>query len=133
AGGNSNTCSQSVTVVDNQAPTITCPANITTNAASGQCSISGLALGVPATSDNCGVASVTSNAPAQFAVGTNAVIWTVVDMHGNSNSCTQTIIVRDLQPPTITCPANITTNTPAGQCAISLALVSPATSDNAGV
>src|SRR2546425_3139507 len=131
--GNTNGCQQTVTVIDNQPPTISCPANITTNASPGQCSITGLNLGVPATNDNCGVASVTSNAPAQFAVGTNVVIWTVVDVHGNSNSCTQTIIVRDLQPPSITCPANITTNTPPGQCAITgLNLAPPTTNDNCG-
>ena len=54
----------------------------------GQCYATGVALGTPTTADNCGVASVTNNAPAQFPVGTTTVTWTVTDNHGkNGNLC----------------------------------------------
>ena len=53
---------QQVIVVDNQPPSLTCPAAVTVNADSGLCSASGVSLGVPAsTNDNCGVATVVNN------------------------------------------------------------------------
>ena len=134
--GNTATCTQTVTVVDTQNPTITCPANVTNVPAdAGQCYATGVALGTPTTGDNCGVATVTNNAPAQFPVGTTNVIWTVTDIHGNTATCTQTVTVVDTQNPTITCPANVT-NVPAdaGQCyATGVALGTPTTGDNCGV
>ncbi|MEZ5021016.1 MAG: hypothetical protein R2756_13040 [Bacteroidales bacterium] len=48
-------------------PTITCPADVlNVPADAGQCYATGVALGSPTTADNCGVATVTNNAPAQF-------------------------------------------------------------------
>ena len=47
----------------------------------------------PVTSDNCGVLSVTNDAPATFPVGITTVTWTVNDIHGNSNTCQQTVTV----------------------------------------
>src|SRR5207247_11128977 len=50
---NQSTCTQQVIVVDNQAPSITCPADVTVSADAGLCSASGVALGTPAsTNDN---------------------------------------------------------------------------------
>ena len=130
------TCSQTVQVVDTQAPTITCPANLTNVPASaGSCFATGVSLGTPVTADNCGVASVTNNAPAQFPLGTTTVTWTVTDNAGLTATCSQTVQVVDSQPPTITCPANLT-NIPAnaGVCyATGVALGTPVTSDNCGV
>ena len=132
--GNSATSTQSVTVVDDQLPTITCPASISTNADPGQCFANGVSLGSPATADNCAVANVTNNAPATFPVGTNAVTWTVTDVHGNSNTCAQTVVIVDNQPPAISCPLNVTVATAAGQCfASAVALGSPLTTDNCAV
>src|SRR5207249_4238870 len=79
----------------------------------GQCYASGVTLGNPASSDNCGGAvAVTNNAPAAFPNGTNAVIWTATDSCGNSSTSTQQVIVVDNQPPLISCPAHILTNAP---------------------
>src|SRR5207249_1969383 len=109
-------CAFTVTVRDTQLPTITCPADVTVNANAGTCIATGVALGNPAASDNCGAVTVTSNAPAQFPVGTNLVSWTATDNGGNTATCQQRVIVRDIQGPSITCPANITVNAAAGQC-----------------
>jgi hypothetical protein len=77
----------------------------------------GVALGKPATADNCGVASVTNDAPSAFPVGTTTVTWTVTDVNGNSTMATQIVIVsrkgNQLPVVTITSPANGTTY-PAG-------------------
>ena len=126
----------SVFIGDITDPTITCPANVTNVPANaGQCYATGVALGTPTTADNCGVATVTNNAPVQFPVGTTTVIWTVTDNNGRTATCNQTVTVVDTQNPTITCPANVT-NVPAnaGQCyATGVALGTPTTADNCGV
>jgi len=62
----------------------------------GQCyaSLANVPLGAPVASDNSGSVSITSNAPAQFPIGTNTVTWTATDPSGNTNSCVQLVIVR---------------------------------------
>ncbi|MBK6496786.1 MAG: HYR domain-containing protein [Saprospiraceae bacterium] len=56
--GNTATCSQIITVNDNQNPSITCPSGITVSANNNQCYATNVSLGTPAsTSDNCGVQS----------------------------------------------------------------------------
>ncbi len=53
ASGNSATCSQTVTVTDNQAPVLTCGANLTVSpTAGGNCEVK-LVLNSPLISDNC--------------------------------------------------------------------------------
>lgn len=100
--GRTATATQIVTVIDNQDPTITPPVQVTVNADAGQCSASGVALGTPTTADNCGVASVTNDAPTSFPVGTTVVTWTVTDIHGLTATATQNVTVVDNQSPTIT-------------------------------
>src|SRR5439155_18978794 len=132
--GHSATVTPTVTVTDNQLPTSACPGAGTKAADAGQRYATGLVLGSPITGDNCGVASVTNDAPAQFPVGTTTVHWTVIDTSGHSNTCSQTVTVGDNQPPTITCPANVTTNANLGGCTITnVALGAPVTSDNCSV
>ncbi|MBL0315845.1 MAG: HYR domain-containing protein [Flavobacteriales bacterium] len=134
ANGNSSTCIQVVIVLDNQLPTITCPGDVTVNADDAACAAIGVDLGSPITADNCSVASVTNDAPASFPVGSTNVVWTVVDINGNSATCTQVVTVLDVQLPTITCPADVTTTINQSNCtAINVDLGSPATDDNCGV
>jgi hypothetical protein len=129
--GNANACTQAVIVCDTQPPSITCPADVTVSADTGQCSASGVGLGTPAASDNSGSLTVTSNAPAQYAIGTNTVTWTAIDPSGHTNSCTQLVVVYDTEPPVLTCPENVTVNADAGQCyATGVALGVPIGTDN---
>ncbi len=130
--GNKATCDQTVTVSDNILPTITCPTNITATTNTG-CTATGVALGTPVTADNCGVASVSNNAPAAFPIGITTVTWTVTDNSGNKATCDQTVTVSDNIPPTITCPTNVTATTNTGCTATGVALGTPVTADNCGV
>lgn len=107
AAGNTSECTITVTVADNQKPSITAPANVTVNANDGSCNATGVALGSPVTSDNCGVASVTNDAPASYNVGTTSVTWTVTDIHGNVSTAVQKVTVLDKQNPSVSVPANI--------------------------
>ena len=68
-----------------------------------------------ATADNCGVATVindyngTASADDTYPVGTTTVTWTVTDVNGNTNTCTQDVtVVTDNEAPTITCSAAVT-------------------------
>ncbi|PKQ62388.1 hypothetical protein BZG01_17295, partial [Labilibaculum manganireducens] len=97
--GNTNTSAQVVTVIDNEDPTITAPANVTANSDGDSCTASSVALGTPTTADNCGVATVTNDAPATFPLGETTVIWTVTDNAGLTATTTQVVTVTDNTPP----------------------------------
>ncbi len=142
ASNNIATCAQTVTVLDNQNPTISCPAAVSVNANAAVCYASNVSLGTPTTSDNCSVQSVTAtfngsavSGTTQFPVGnTNIVTWLVTDVNGRTSSCTQNVSVTDNQNPTITCPAAVAVNANNGQCyATNVTLGTPSTSDNCGV
>ena len=74
-------------------PVITCPADVIITIASG-CDATGVSIGTPVTSDNCGVASVTNNHPSTtYPVGSTFVTWTVTDLAGNTATCIQLVKV----------------------------------------
>jgi len=130
--GNSDTSTQVITVIDNELPSISVT-DIHVNNTPGQCGAT-VNLGTPVTGDNCGVVSVTNDAPAFFSTGTTLVNWTVTDKTGYTNHATQTVVVTDIEQPLITAPANVTVNNSAGKCgATAVTLGTPVTSDNCGV
>ncbi|MBG6189074.1 beta strand repeat-containing protein, partial [Flavobacterium sp. CAN_S2] len=136
--GNTATCTQIVTVVDNINPTITCAAPVTVNVDAASCTTdkANVTLGLPTTADNCGVKSVTNDAPGVFPIGNTSVTWTVTDNAGNTATCTQIVTVVDTINPTITCAAPVTVNVDAASCTTDKANVSlglPTTADNCGV
>jgi phosphatidylethanolamine-binding protein (PEBP) family uncharacterized protein len=131
--GNTATCVQNVTVIDNQPPTISVPGPVaaTTNTA---CTATGVTLGTATTTDNCPGATVSNNAPAAFPLGATTVIWTATDASGNTTTGTQVVTVTDNVNPTITAPAAVVVSTDAGSCAAtSVALGTPVTADNCSV
>ncbi|MFN0111224.1 MAG: HYR domain-containing protein, partial [Blastocatellia bacterium] len=109
-------CSFTVTVSDNQAPTVSCPANVNavTNNTSGACSASGVSLGTASAVDNCGGTLTATGArsdsqplSAPYPVGTTTITWSATDAAGNTGSCTQTVTVTNPNPVvSITGPAS---------------------------
>jgi uncharacterized repeat protein (TIGR01451 family) len=87
-------------------------------------------------SDNCGTPTVTVTQTSSGAgsAGSPRVIlrtFTATDGSGNTASATQTITVSDPTPPTISCPANITTYLPLNSTAVTTPVTFAATaSDN---
>ncbi|WP_194976510.1 HYR domain-containing protein, partial [Aquiflexum lacus] len=120
ASGNTATASQTVRVEDNEAPQISAPANISIQLQAGEESATDVELGTPTTSDNCGVAEVTNDAPTSFPIGTTIVIWTVTDVNSNTATDTQsvTVIPADTETdlPTVSAPADILVDTDKGIC-----------------
>ena len=92
--GNSASCSFTITVTDNQAPTITCPNNITVDTDAGLCTASGLSLGNALVADNCNGSIVpTHNGSEPYIRGINNITWSADDGNGNISTCLQTVTV----------------------------------------
>ena len=82
------------------APTISAPAAINVYTNDG-CAASGINLGTPVTAADCGVASLSNNAPLSFPLGTTTVIWTVTDFGGFTATASQSVTVTDTLKPAI--------------------------------
>ena len=95
AHGNTSSANQVVTVVDNTAPLITCPANITLEPTCPSGAVG--TYTAPVGTDNCPGATTSRTAGlasgSVFPIGTNSVTYTVNDAHGNSTSCSFTVTV----------------------------------------
>ena len=131
-GGNVVSCTQLVTVTDDESPTITCPATIILPTDIGQCT-STATFGTATGTDNCGVPTITHDSPANFPIGNTTVTWTSTDGSGNFVTCTQTVTVEDIENPTISCPAPIIINTDFGQCTATAAIGAATGTDNCGI
>jgi hypothetical protein len=132
---NTNTCSQTVTVTDDEAPTITCAADQTQNTDAGSCDAV-VTVVAPTTADNCGVASVTndynatSDASGLYPLGETTIIWTITDGSDNATTCSQTILVVDNTNPTASAK-NITISLDAsGSATIDTGDIDNGSSDN---
>jgi hypothetical protein len=115
ACGNMNTCNQTITVIDNVAPSIICPGNVTI-----QCTASTLPIntGTATSSDNCDSSPTITSSDVTVAGScpqgyTITRTWTSTDHCGNLTTCAQIISVIDNVAPTITCPSDITITYPA--------------------
>ncbi len=153
AAGNTATCSFTVTVVDNELPTLVCPANVTANSIFGQC-YGYAAVGLPTSlSDNCGITQDPMNswnwghnASAIYPVGVTTVVWSIVDINGNTGTCSMTVTIVDVEAPTIVfCPEDTTlpfpynqyydyyTVTAPGLCSANITIAPLVTTDNCGI
>src|SRR5206468_3404126 len=72
--------------------------------------------GVATAQDTCSSVTITFNdSVTNNCAGTKVIArtWTATDACGNAASCVQTITVRDITAPTITCPADVVLDCPA--------------------
>lgn len=104
------TCVFTVTVLDNEPPTITCPANIAVTTDPNSCTAR-VDFSVSAT-DNCSAITSITSVPASgssFPLGVTTVNTTATDARGNTSSCSFTVTVTDNRLPVIsTQPADVT-------------------------
>ncbi len=111
AFGNTNQCSFTITVVDQQPPTVNCPQNITKNTDPGTCSTT--ATYTATATDNCDVSvTPTCNPPSgsTFQKGTTTVTCMATDSSNNTGSCSFTVTVVDNEKPQFPngCPNDVT-------------------------
>ncbi|MEM7105384.1 MAG: HYR domain-containing protein [Bacteroidota bacterium] len=109
ACNNITQCIQTITIIDTEGPTISCPADIAVDC--GQ-STDPVNTGQPTGIDNCGNTSFNFSDTSSSACGQTQTItrtWTVMDECGNtSSSCEQVITIEDTTPPTLSCAPDIT-------------------------
>jgi uncharacterized repeat protein (TIGR01451 family) len=105
-GSVTSTCSFTVTVVDNIAPSISCPADINVTATGSSCQTA-VSVTAPSATDNCSHPPTVTGARDDgqpltnaYPVGTTAIKWTATDAAGNQSSCEQKIFVHDTTAPT---------------------------------
>jgi hypothetical protein len=131
AAGYITTCSFTVTVLDNQAPAITCPGNITKNNDPGQCGAN--VTFVATATDNCGVTISYSHQPGNFfPTGSTTVTVTATDPSNNTSTCSFVVKVNDTEFPNISCPFDITINADPGVCGALVNYETPSATDNCG-
>jgi HYR domain/Secretion system C-terminal sorting domain len=129
-------CTQTITVNDLTAPTITaCPAAVTVSCAAA---VPAVNLAAVTATDNCAGAVVISFISDVISAQTCANRYTLTrtyratDVCGNFTNCVQIITVNDVTPPVVTCPANITATTPVGSCTAVVTFTPTATDNCAG-
>ena len=132
--GNTDVCSFDVVVSDNIKPVISgCPTNITRTANASCQAI--VAWPAPTATDNCAIASFTSNySPASvFPIGTTIVTYIATDVSGLTVTCSFNVTVIDNVIPIINnCPGNITYPANAS-CQAAVSWIEPVATDNCSV
>ncbi|SKB81480.1 gliding motility-associated C-terminal domain-containing protein, partial [Salegentibacter holothuriorum] len=139
AAGNESTCTQTVTVTDNQIPVIDAVEAINTTADANTCGAM-IEITAPLASDNCSVGIVSGTRDdnqaldAEYPVGTTTITWTVTDDNGNeAEPVLQTVTVTDNQAPVIAEVENINTTADANTCGAMIEITAPLASDNCSV
>ncbi|MEH6538401.1 MAG: HYR domain-containing protein, partial [Psychroserpens sp.] len=106
-----------VTVADDEAPTITCPANINAIATSAAGAV--VTYTEPQGADNCGITSTdlisSLGTGDTFPIGNTVVTYETTDTSGSVTPCSFTVTVTGIAP-VIACPGDITQNTDPGLC-----------------
>lgn len=136
AVGLTASCTFVVTVVDNQNPTISCPSNISVNADSSTCGAV-YSYNPPLAADNCGISTLTQtsgfNSGATFPAGTTTNTFIASDSAGNTATCSFSVTVVDVDPPTASCPNNLTVSNDPGQCSAVVSYSTPSGTDNCNI
>jgi len=128
AAGNEAICTQTVTVEDNEDPTIVCPADV--NVACPQ----EVVLGQATAADNCDSdVDMANDAPDTFPYGVTTVTWTATDDAGNRATCTQQVTVKDTEAPKAKCKGITVSLDSNGQASISASDVDGGSSDNCAI
>jgi hypothetical protein len=114
--GNTSVCTFTVTVMDMQPPAAVCKNVTAVLSASGTVTVTSAQVD-GGSSDNCGTVQLSPASQTYDCtqVGANDYTLTLTDSSGNTSVCVATVTVRDVTPPTFTCPAPITVsgcNTP---------------------
>ncbi|MCP4411126.1 MAG: HYR domain-containing protein, partial [Gammaproteobacteria bacterium] len=132
AAGNTATCSYTVTVEDNEDPTILgLPSDIYQSGDIGSCQAI-VSWSNPSVTDNCSATLTSTHSPGDtFPTGTTTVIYTATDVTGNSIDSTFVVVISDTENPVISgIPSDINQNTDAGSCSAVVSWIEPIAGDD---
>lgn len=127
-GETGNPCNFTVTVVDAQTPTISCPSDITVSEDAPGSNQATVNYPAPVVNDNDPNVVVTST-PASgstFTAGTTVVTATATDTAGLTASCTFNVTVIGTAC-TLSCPSDIVVNNDVGSCGAIVSFPAPTT------
>ncbi|MFZ1332708.1 MAG: HYR domain-containing protein, partial [Flavobacteriales bacterium] len=133
SSGNFGICTFTVTVVDNQAPTLTgCPIDMNVSADANTCGAV-VTFNSPSISDNCTV-TLSQTGPVSgsvFPLGDTPVQFIATDAAGLTATCSFIVHVEDTSSPTFTyCPGTITATSDPGSCGAIVNYAPPEATDN---
>jgi hypothetical protein len=121
-----------VTVKDVTRPLLTLPPSVNIAANSGQCSVTNVSIGNATATDNCGVLSITNNAPSVFPVGTTLVEWRATDISGNVTIANQSVNVSSNTPPVIAATSPVNVSNDPSSCGAAVQVNTPSATDICG-
>ncbi|WP_219011089.1 HYR domain-containing protein [Aquimarina litoralis] len=132
--GNFDSCTARVTVEDNVQPTVVCQDITVQLDATGNAMITAAQID-NGSSDACGIASMVLDTTSFDCsdVGSNTVTLTVIDVNGNSDSCTATVTVEDNVQPTVVCQDITVQLDVTGNATITTAQIDNGSNDACGV
>ncbi|MFM1768228.1 MAG: hypothetical protein RJA22_757 [Verrucomicrobiota bacterium] len=114
--GNTARAEFRITVLDGQAPTLACPADMSRPAIpGGTTAIVTYSVSAQDTDPNV-VVTCAPPSGSTFALGTTPVTCTATDSSGNASTCTFRVAILDQQAPVITVPTNMVVANDAGRC-----------------
>ncbi|KAJ8021035.1 Hyalin [Holothuria leucospilota] len=133
AAGNIGVCTFTVTVIDEELPSVSCPSNVTENVSKSEATRV-VTWPPPEATDNSEDLYVytTPVSGHAFPIGVTPVEVTVRDLSGNSVTCRFFVNIIDNERPVMTCPADIVVDTDPGQSTGNVTWSSPNATDNSG-
>jgi len=133
-GGNDNSCSANVLVIDVIDPTVSC-ADVTISLdAAGEAAISASDV-ITASADNCGIVneSIDLDTFDCSNIGTSSVVVMVIDDSGNSSDCSADVTIQDNTSPVTLCQDIAINLDSLGNASIAAADIDFGTTDNCGL
>jgi hypothetical protein len=130
--GQVSTATANVLVRDLIRPLLIIPAAVNVNANTGTCMATNVSLGSATATDNCGVATITSNGSGTYPVGVTMVRWTATDVNGNVTTGNQAVNVTSTAAPVLSATPAISVSNNTGACGAAIAVTAPTATDLCG-
>ncbi|MBK6342206.1 MAG: HYR domain-containing protein [Flavobacteriales bacterium] len=103
-GVSTTACSFPIALVDTIAPTLACPTNKNRNDLNNDCAQPVL-WPIPIPVDGCGAVAFTQTdglpSGSLFPIGTDTIVYMAMDAAGNTSTCSFTVTVWDISPPSV--------------------------------
>lgn len=133
ASGNTDNCSFTVRVDDEESPVITCPNTVIVNSDPGSSSAV-VTYSLPTATDNCSGVNVALSSGrgsgGTFPIGNHTETYRATDASGQTSDCSFTVRVNDTGAPTINCPTDVVVDNDPDQCGAIVRYNVPTFTDN---